>query len=426
MPQGLIKPLTTSKRYVLQSVTDVPSQRIILTLESCYVYLNVLVMKIIQNMYINNRLCQIILIAVLGFSIVVGLFAVKSSVDLRSEAASYHQLSISGNAYISGYVYVDENKNGERDLNEVGYSKATIQIYPHNKKTEQPRITDAADTMPMLRNDVLSQQTDQYGYFKMKNNLLIGDFDIGITIPSGYKSTTSTVIRKKELQRVDHQIIEFGLYPNNLMPYLPPSCTPRPSCLDQNPPCDMPIPVGMSWCNITPPIGVSISPEAATPTVIFPIQVRTYIPTDDGYVNEATPDRVYNNSSTLSINGRNNPNREAYIKFSVNSVTQPIQKALLRVFITNNSSTDGPALYSTENIWTETTLSFINKPQIISPLIEDKGVTSGNAWLEYDVTQIVSKNINNSYSFALLPTSSDGITISSKEGIHKPELVINF
>lgn len=336
----------------------------------------------------HSRRLQLLFLFLFGLSIPLGTLAVQSIRDTRSKAAELPQLprKVIKPALLSGYVFVDTNMNGERDLEEMGYSGATIRVNAHNQ-TIQPSISMGVSGSPipiMVSEPIFF--TDTYGYFKTNISASGNDVDLSIDVPAGYKSSTDPSIRAKDSIANAHPIVEFGIYP----------------------------------------IGSNTITPQPTPTAPYPVEVRTFTPTDDGYVNKATPDRIYGMSSSLSVNGGNNPVREAYIKFSVTGVTRLVQKAILRVYVTNNSSTNGPALYTASTSWVESTLSYATKPQLTSTLIEDKGMTPGNTWLEYEVTPVISKSINGTYTFALIPTSSDGITISSKEGIHKPELVVTF
>ena len=55
---------------------------------------------------------------------------------------------------------------------------------------------------------------------------------------------------------------------------------------------------------------------------------------------------------------------------------------------------------------------------------DNKGVIASGAWVEYDVTALVSGN--GTYSFVLVNTSADAVSFSSREGAHPPQLVIQF
>jgi len=95
----------------------------------------------------------------------------------------------------------------------------------------------------------------------------------------------------------------------------------------------------------------------------------------------------------------------------------------LRLFVTNASS-DGPAVYATDNSWTETGITWNNRPAATGGLIADIGPIEAGIWIEYDLTGQISGDGN--YSFVLLPDSSNGVTFDSRETTSPPELVLTF
>ena len=150
----------------------------------------------------------------------------------------------------------------------------------------------------------------------------------------------------------------------------------------------------------------------------------TFIAAADARVQEANRSTNYGTSASLQVNGLNNPDIESFIRFTVSGVTGPIQGALLRVYITTNSSTNSPAVYGASNSWTETGITWRTRPARTTSALDNKGATSTNTWVEYNVGALV--NGNGTYTLVLVADSSDGITISSREGSRPPELVITL
>jgi hypothetical protein len=140
----------------------------------------------------------------------------------------------------------------------------------------------------------------------------------------------------------------------------------------------------------------------------------------DARVLQSNPDTNYGTLSRLDVDS---PGEESYIRFAVSGVSGAVQNATLRLFATNGSS-NGPSLYLTGNSWTETGITWNNRPAPTTGVIADAGVLASNAWAEYDVTAQVTGD--GTYSFVLQPDSSNGVTFESREGSPPPELVLTF
>lgn len=150
----------------------------------------------------------------------------------------------------------------------------------------------------------------------------------------------------------------------------------------------------------------------------------TFTAEADAYVQQSNPSTNYGNAAYLLVNGANNPDIESFIRFTVNGATGPIQSARLRVFITTNASANSPAVYSADNTWTETGITWKNRPARLNNALDNKGSTRTNTWVEYNVSSLVTGN--GTYTLALVADSSDSIRFSSREGSRPPELVIAF
>ena len=144
----------------------------------------------------------------------------------------------------------------------------------------------------------------------------------------------------------------------------------------------------------------------------------------DARVQEANRSTNYGKSTYLQVNGINNPDIESYFRFTVSGVTGPIQSARLRVFVTTNSSANGPAAYGANNSWIETGITWNNRPARTTNVLDNKGSTTTNTWIEYNVDPLITGN--GTYTLVLAADSSDGITLSSREGSQPPELVITL
>jgi acid phosphatase type 7 len=150
----------------------------------------------------------------------------------------------------------------------------------------------------------------------------------------------------------------------------------------------------------------------------------TFTAEADARVHENSPNSNYGTANYLLVDGANNPDVESFLRFTVNGVTGSVQNAKLRVYITNNNSANGPAAYAANNSWTETGITWNNRPARTSGALDNKGATSRSSWVEYNVTAAVTGN--GTYTFVLAADSSDAIRFSSREGSRSPELVVTL
>jgi calcineurin-like phosphoesterase family protein len=156
----------------------------------------------------------------------------------------------------------------------------------------------------------------------------------------------------------------------------------------------------------------------------FAANSMTFIAESDAQVNESSPSANYGNSTYLQVDGASDPDVESFIRFTVTGMSGTIQNARLRVYDTTNGSTNGPAVYATGTSWTETGITWNNRPTRLSGALDNKGSISTSTWVEYDVTSWVQGN--GMFSFVLAADSTDGVTFSSRQGAQPPQLMITL
>lgn len=139
----------------------------------------------------------------------------------------------------------------------------------------------------------------------------------------------------------------------------------------------------------------------------------------DAEVRSASPTTNYGNLSTLAADG--DPVVHGYLRFTVTNVISAPTSVKLRLAVTDATS-NGPAIYRTSGGWTETGLTFNNKPATIGGAIHDLGAMSIGQFVEYDLTSVVTAN--GTYDFVLIPTSTSGVIFSSRTGSNPPQIVI--
>ena len=199
---------------------------------------------------------------------------VRGRASSESSGKSPTQPPSRGTNAISGYVYLDQNKSGQRDREEKPFPNATIKITQENKGNSGPGNSNNQDL-------TVEVTTDSHGYFKYAFPNLLPDsttFRVLLVLPAGYKTITTNPTILTNLHKDEKKTVEFGLIPlvsqtNTPPPAGGPTCTARPACLDATPRCLIAEPAG-GWC---PAITKTPTPTQSgpTPTGQFCAQVLT-------------------------------------------------------------------------------------------------------------------------------------------------------
>lgn len=148
----------------------------------------------------------------------------------------------------------------------------------------------------------------------------------------------------------------------------------------------------------------------------------TFTASGDAQVTEAAASKNYGNTTYLQVDGNRGANVESYILFNVSGLEGTVTNALLRVYNKGNGSSKGPVLYGTDTSWTETAITWSNRPPRTTSEFGNVDAVGENAWVEYDVTAYVTGD--GAYSFALATDGNDGLTFSSREDTQPPQLVV--
>ena len=131
---------------------------------------------------------------------------------------------------------------------------------------------------------------------------------------------------------------------------------------------------------------VSGPSNTATATTPAPTQVLTISPEADARVQQSAPTTNYATSNLRTV-GDASAAVESFLRFTVAGATGSVRSAKLRVF-NYNGTVDGPAVYTTGNSWSETTVNWNTRPARTSGSTDDKGAIAVNTWVEYDVTSV--------------------------------------
>lgn len=167
---------------------------------------------------------------------------------------------------------------------------------------------------------------------------------------------------------------------------------------------------------------LSTAVPVSTPS---PTTTTVLTPREDTRVAESSPNSNYRGSTELRAEGGSDPDIVSFLRFSVSAIPGDIYRVTLRLFVPNQNgygTTDAPQVYRVGGSWTESAVTWNNRPSRGGEAIDDAGAVQPGTWVEYDLTEIVSNNAT--LNFGLYSTSTDVVVFSSREGVNPPQLVI--
>jgi hypothetical protein len=191
---------------------------------------------------------------------------------------------------------------------------------------------------------------------------------------------------------------------------------------------DATVPNGATTGNISVSnvAGTTYSAQSFTVTPL-PNSV-TLTPSDDAQVKSSNPTTNYGSDNTFRLRA-GDPTYNSYLKFQVSPLSGPVQSAVLRLYVTDDSPHGGSVYLVSNNFlgtstpWDEDNLTWGNAPAINgTPLLGAIGYANANTWVEFDVTATITGN--GIYSFGLTSGSTNSALYSSKEGANPPQLVV--
>jgi glucose/arabinose dehydrogenase len=142
-----------------------------------------------------------------------------------------------------------------------------------------------------------------------------------------------------------------------------------------------------------------------TQTLAFPVEI-------DSYVDSSAPSA--NLGSAAALRTDDSPVvQQTYLRFLVAGLARAnVQDAKLRMRATGNTA-DGPAVFGTSNDWTESGITWDNRPQPSTGVIGDVGAVTAGASVEWDVTSLVDGD--GPLSMLLASAVEDGTQFNSRE-----------
>ncbi|HZD11433.1 MAG TPA: DNRLRE domain-containing protein, partial [Candidatus Binatia bacterium] len=153
---------------------------------------------------------------------------------------------------------------------------------------------------------------------------------------------------------------------------LPPTATNTPLPTVTNTPTNTPLPATATNTPTATPTNTPTNtpaPPTPTPTNTPGSGSITLSAIADARVMDNRPDVNFGTWDRLDVHY---PGVHSYIRFSVSGLTGDVQSAVMRLFAIN-SSQDGPAVYGTDNSWTELGITWNNRPAPTTGVIADVG-----------------------------------------------------
>lgn len=150
----------------------------------------------------------------------------------------------------------------------------------------------------------------------------------------------------------------------------------------------------------------------------------TVTPVADSYVRSNSANTNYGNESTIHGYKSGPTTYQPYVRFSVGVLATPLTSAKLRLFTTDASARTGDLYRNTSATWTETGITWNNKPTTSGISIGASRTATLGQWVEFDVTSTVTAS--GAYSFTLINGSNDLAAFSSRQGANAPQLVLSF
>jgi len=171
-------------------------------------------------------------------------------------------------------------------------------------------------------------------------------------------------------------------------------------------------------------VGGQPQASEATHAVTAQTIVNTFPADADTRVHEALPTMNFGARVVLRVDGAADPEIESYLRFTVSGLAGSVQRATLRLHAIDDT-VDGPKVSGTSNGWSESAMTWNDRPAPTTAAVDDAGAIAVDSWLELDVTSLVSTS--GTFSFVLAATHQNSVDFDSRESTSvslRPELVV--
>ena len=145
----------------------------------------------------------------------------------------------------------------------------------------------------------------------------------------------------------------------------------------------------------------------------------------DTYVDVDTPTTAYGTSTQLFVDA--SPQRETFLQFDLSDVANTVVEAKLRIHVADTSNAGSPDGGQVAGVttapWSESTLTYENRPTTWGPTVADIGAVTANTWVEISVTPAVAPG--GIVTLGIRSANTDGATYDSREsGANAPQLIL--
>ncbi|WP_233277986.1 DUF7594 domain-containing protein [Myxococcus stipitatus] len=138
----------------------------------------------------------------------------------------------------------------------------------------------------------------------------------------------------------------------------------------------------------------------------------TFGPSADTTVSAAAPTSSEGGSARDLWVGPS-PEREAHLRFEVQGLTESVQRAVLRLYVGAQGTTEGPALFSTQGTWSEASATWNTRPAKVGNEVDRMPFLAPWGYVDYEVTDRVRGN--GAVTFGLYGASGNGLSFDSRE-----------
>jgi glucose/arabinose dehydrogenase len=155
-------------------------------------------------------------------------------------------------------------------------------------------------------------------------------------------------------------------------------------------------------------------------------QTLTFAPEADVRAEAAQPAGNFGTENRLRTDGNGTGGiEESFLRFQVAGIAGRVTSAKLRLRSITDTS-NGPAVRGTTNGWSETGLTWSNRPAPTTGATSDAGAIGTNQWAEWDVTALLAAD--GPLSLHLSQPGRDGLYFHSREAStqsDRPQLVVS-
>jgi PKD repeat protein len=151
----------------------------------------------------------------------------------------------------------------------------------------------------------------------------------------------------------------------------------------------------------------------------------TFTPIADAHVKSTSTGTNYGTATTLQVrqgDASNTTTYVSYLKFTVSGVNgAAVTDAKLRLYVTD-ASPDGGSVFRVGDTWTETGLTWTNRPALPATSVGAAGSVTAGGYVDIDLGSAVTGD--GTYSFAVSSASTNSAIYGSRESANDPQLVV--